>query len=278
MTAVLMMAASPPAFAQSDIAADKGIDVSANRVTVGVGIASVPTYIGARTSEIVPTAAIQGQIAGLSFNSQGTGIFLDAIPDNGKPGWKLQLGPLVQLRLDRNTFVKGSAVESLGKLKEAWEVGGWAGIQKTGVVTSPYDTLSFSASYQRDISGAHGSYVISPSIDYATPLSTKDYVSLSLSADYVGKGFGSYYYDISPDQSVASGLLAYDGADKAGWKDWNASILAAHSLTGNLTHGLKIFANGGYQRILGAYARSPIVDGIGDRNQWSGAIGLGYTF
>ncbi len=276
-------AANAPATASTNaadgVAGDKDdIRIGGDRITVGVGAAFVPSYIGSDTDVILPTAAVQGQISGISFNSQGTGLSVDLVPGSGKPGWKLQLGPVAMLRLDRNSMIRDKAVAAMGKLDKAWELGGWVGIQRTGVVTSPYDTLSASVSWQHDVGSAHGSYVISPSLDYGTPLSKTSYISLSLSADYVGKGFGAYYYDIDAAGSAASGLPVYDGARKAGWKDWNAGLLVAHSLTGNLTHGLGIFATADYARLVGAYRNSPIVSVAGSPNQWSGALGIAYTF
>jgi outer membrane protein len=226
--------------------AQDDIRPAGDRVTFGVGAAFVPSYIGSNTGTIVPTAAVQGHVSGLAFSSQGTSLSVDLVPDNGKPGWKLQLGPVAMLRLDRNGMIKDKAVSALGKLDKAWEVGGWVGLQRTGVVTSPYDNLSASLSWQHDVGNAHGSSVVGPSLDYGTPLSKTSYASVSLSADRVGKGFGAYYYDVDAAGSTASGLPVYGGASKAGWKDWNTSLLAAHSLTGNLTHGLDIFATAGY--------------------------------
>lgn len=255
-----------------------GIDVGADRITVGIGPALVPSYSGSDQYVVVPGIAVQGQVSGIAFNTQGTSLYVDVVPDHGQPGWKVQLGPLVALRLDRNSRISDPAVEALGKLKRAVEVGAWGGIQRTGVVTSPYDTLSIGASWQHDVSGAHGSYIVSPSVSYATPLSRVMYVSLSAGADYVGKSFGDYYYDVTLQGAAASGLRPFRGANKAGFKDWNTSILLAHSLTGNLTRGLGVFATGGYARILGAYGRSPLVRDVGDPDQWNAAVGLAYTF
>lgn len=285
--ALLLIASAAAAYgsnamAQSQIPSASGrpdgLNPGGDRITVGVGVASTPSYVGSDSSTIIPMAAVQGQISGISFNTQGTALYVDAIPSSGKPGWKLTLGPLAAVRLDRTSGINDSAVRALGKLKTAVELGGSVGIQRTGVVTSPYDTLSLSVSYQHDVAGAHSSYVASPEIDYSTPLSEHAYVSLSGSADYVGKGFGRYYYSVDQAGSVASGLPVYAGADKAGWKDWNLSMLAMHTISGNLLHGWGVFATGGYQRLLGAYARSPIVAEAGSPNQWSGAVGVEYTF
>ena len=267
-----------PAMAQDVSGRPDDLKIGGDRISVGIGMASTPDYIGGASSSITPTAAIQGQVSGISFNTQGTAIYIDAVPSSGRPGWKLELGPLAALRLDRTGKLDNPAVRALGRLDKAVELGGSIGVQRTGVVTSPYDTLSFSLSYQHDVTGAHGSYVASPEIDYDTPLSEHAFVSLSASADYVGAGFGRYYYGVDRAGSIASGLPIYPGADKAGWKDCNLSTMAVHSLTGNLLHGLGVFATGGYQRLLGAYRRSPVVADVGSANQWSGALGLEYSF
>jgi len=273
---VLLLMLVQPAAAQ-DLPGDD-IRIGGDRVTVGAGLALVPSYAGARSSVTVPAVAVEGQISGIAFNTLGTTLYVDGVPDRGGPGWKLQAGPLVSLRPDRNGRIRQPEIAALGALRTGRELGGWAGIQRTGVVTSPYDTLSLSASWQRDLGGAHRSYVVSPSLDYSTPLSTRAYASLSLGADYVGRRFGRYYYDVAPAGAAASGLVPYAGAARPGWKDWNMSLLALHSITGNLTHGWGVFASGGYERILDPYARSPIVRSVGSPRQRSEAVGLAYTF
>jgi outer membrane protein len=275
LPAALALVLAPQVHAQD---LPDGVKIGGDRVTIGVGPAAIPSYDGSDDTVVVPSVAVQGQVSGIAFGLQGTTAWADLIPDKGKPGWKLQAGPQFTLRLDRNSLVRDSAVKALGSLDKAWEVGAWAGVQRTGVVTSPYDTFSASVAYAADIGGAHKSYVVSPSLAYSTPLSTKTYASLTLGADYVGKGFGAYYYDISPAGSAASSLSVYDDAGHSGWKDYNGQLLLDHSLTGNLTHGLSVFVDGGYSRLLGRYARSPVVADVGTPNQWAGAAGLAFTF
>lgn len=276
VAAGMALALAAPARAQDSSTPDSA--PRGDRVTLGIGAALVPSYVGSNDMITVPTIVAQGKVSGIAFDLEGTTLYADLIPDDGKPGWKLQAGPQVALRFDRTGLVRDPVVKALGKLNTAWEAGGWLGIQRTGVVTSPYDTLSASITYQADVANAHKSFILTPSFTYATPLSHKAYVSFTAGADYVGRRFGTYYYDIDAAGQAASGLPAYAGADRAGWKDWNASLLAVHSLTGSLTHGLALFASGGYSRVLGAYRRSPIVATAGDPNQWSGAIGLAFTF
>jgi outer membrane scaffolding protein for murein synthesis (MipA/OmpV family) len=269
---------STAAVAQDVSGVPDDVKIGGDRISIGLGLSSTPTYIGSSRNRVLPTLAIQGQMDGYAFNSSGTAFYLDLIRSKGGTGWKPVFGPLLAVRLDRHGHVGDRRVDALDNRRIAVEPGVSVGIQRTGVVTSPYDTFSASVSWQRDVAGAHGSYVVSPELDYDTPLSETSFVSVSASADYVGRGFGSYYYDIGADEAAASGLRPYDGAGRAGWKDWNLSATAVHSVTGMLTHGVGLFATVGYQHILGAYRRSPLVEDIGDANQWSGAIGVEYSF
>lgn len=272
-------AVSREAAAARPASGDAGIDLGKDRITIGIGPAIVPSYIGSDQEIVVPGIAAQGQVGGFAFSVQGTGLTIDLIRDDGKVGWKVQAGPAINVRLDRTTRVRDRQVAALGDLKTAWEPGLWFGIQRTGVVTSPYDTFSFSIGWQRDVAGAYRGGTWSPALSYGTPLSHRSYVSLTAGADHVGRRFGDYYYDVDQAGSAASGLAPYDDAGRrGGWKDWNLGILAERMLTGDLTHGLGLFGSVNYARLLGRYARSPIVADAGSRDQWSYTAGLAYTF
>jgi MipA family protein len=270
------LALAVASFSAAAIAQDA---TDSNQLTIGVGAGIVPSYEGSDDSVIVPGALVRGKVAGFSFFTRGTYAYVDAIPEKGANGWDFELGPVGGVRLNRTRQIKDDRVRALGKLDTAWEVGGWAGIAKTGVITSAYDNLSVRVSYLHDVAGAHGSYVITPAIEYGTPLSQSTYIGLSLSANYVGKGYGRTYFNVSSQGSLDSGLSPYSaGGRKAGFSRVDAGILAAKSLTGDLRKGASIFAIGGYGRLLGRYADSPIVREAGSRDQWMGGLGVAYTF
>ena len=271
LSGALLLAAAP-AFAQEEAPPpDDG-----NTLTIGVGAGFVPSYEGSDDYSLIPAAVVRGKVGGHSFFTRGLQLYLDAIPEPPGPGIDLAIGPVVGVRLNRTSGIKDARVKALGKLDTAYEVGGFVGIGKTGVITSDYDNLSVRVSYLKDVGGAHESHVITPSIEYGTPLSRNAYVGLSLSADFVGDGYADYYYDVTPAGSLASGLATYD-AD-GGFKSWSLSLAGAHSITGDLLGGLGLFAVGAYTRLSGDFADSPIVSTAGSRHQWFGAIGLSYTF
>ncbi|MCF8706781.1 MipA/OmpV family protein [Rhizorhapis sp. SPR117] len=253
------------------------VDLYGDTLTVAVGGAYLPSYDGSDDYVATPGALVRGRVSNIVFFTRGTTFFIDALPDRNDDGWDFEVGPVANLRLDRNSQIKDVQVKALGKFDKAFELGGWIGVAKTGVITSAYDNLSFRVSYLRDMGNVHDSYIITPSIEYGTPLSTTAYVGLSLSADYVGKGYGRTYFGVTPGGALASGLPAY-AVSGSGFKAAHLSAFATKSLTGDLTHGLSIGAGLSYGRILGKYADSPIVAQAGDADQWRGALGLAYTF
>jgi outer membrane scaffolding protein for murein synthesis (MipA/OmpV family) len=279
LLAAASLVAAAPALAQNQTAptGDNAPDTGGNRITIGVGVASLPDYEGADSNDWTPGAVVIGTVKGYDFFTRGTQLYVDLIPDAPGPGTKVELGVIGGVRLDRTNNIDNRQVRALGEIDTAYEVGGFVGIGKTGVITSDYDTLTARIAVVQDVSGTYKSYVVTPQINYTTPLSYSTLVSLGASADYVGKGYGRTYYSVTPLGSIASGLRTYDAAD-AGFKRINLSAFALQSLSGDLRHGFGIGAGVLYGKMLGRYKRSPIVSDVGDADQWAFAGGLTYTF
>lgn len=278
--AALLLAA--PAFAQAQgetpapVIDDEALD--GDSFQVGVGAGYVPSYEGSDDYVLTPVPGIRGRISRINFTLRGNRFSADLIPTPGGPGIDFQLGPIAQLNFNRSrrSTINDPQVERLPDLGVAIELGGYVGVGRQGVITSDYDKLSATVAYVRDVNNVHSSYVVTPSIDYGTPLSTTAYVSLNLSADYVGNGYAGTYFGVTPAGAVASGLPAFTAGK--GWKDWTLGTLGLVSLTGDLTHGLALVGGASYRRLLGDAGRSPVTRIAGSRNQWSGLLGLAYTF
>ncbi len=250
-----------------------------NKLTVAVGAGLAPSYDGSDDYRPIAGALVRGKVDGFSFSARGTRFHLDLLREPEQQQWNLSVGPALSVRLNRTGRIKDAQVKALGQLDTAWEVGGWVGIGKSGVLTSRYDTLSARLTYLKDVGGAHKSYIITPTIDYALPLSEATLLGVSFSVDYVGKGYGRYYYDVTQAGSTFSGLRAYAVAgQKAGFAKLSVGTVLAQSLSGDLSKGWAIFALAGYGRVLGRYAESPIVRDAGNRNQGLGGLGIAYSF
>jgi len=285
MTKIMAIIAAPLAMCSplllhaQDHISPASTETSGNEITVAVGMGLTPSYEGSDDYNITPGILVRGKVAGMPFFSRGTNLHLDVVPNDDEGGWDIGFGPIISARFNRTGRIKDARVKALGKLDPAIELGVWGGIAKTGVITSAYDNLSFRVSVMKDVANGHESTVITPAIEYVTPLSQTTLVGLSLSADYVGKGYGRTYYDIDAAGSAASGLATYSGAgDSSGFSKMSVNLLAGKSLSGDIRKGWALFAVGGYGRILGDYAASPIVKTAGSRDQWLGALGAAYTF
>ena len=262
-----------PASAQEE---EEGIPNDPNSLTIGIGGAYLPSYEGSDDYVASPIGFAFGKVGGFGFATRGTALTLDIIPDDNDAPFAFDLGPLVNLRLDRTSRIKDTRVRALGKLDEAIEIGGWAGVRKQRLLHQ-YDNLGVRLSYQKDVSGEHRSSILTPAVEYQTPVSTKTAVSLSLQAERVGDGYARTYFGITPAGALASGLPAYDV--DGGWKNWRASMLVGQALTGDLRNpALSMFGGVAYSRMLGDFARSPIVSTAGDRDQYFATVGLAYTF
>ena len=270
---------SSPALAQSGPAATPmpSPQEVANKdtLTVGLGGAFVPDYEGSNDYRLLPVGAVRGKVHGITFVSRGAYLYVDLVPSQGK--FSFNAGPLIGARFNSRRNIKDAVVKLLPVRKSAVEAGGFAGVSYSGL-TNPYDTLDFRLDVLHDVGNAHQSTVISPNIDFSTPLSTRTFASLSVGAEFVSKKFADYYYSITPADSLATGrqLPAFNAS--GGMKNWKAGLLLNQSITGNLLHGISVFGYGEYSRLVGDFKRSPIVAQRGSATQWTAAMGLAYTW
>lgn len=264
----------PPPPDNDQLAAEFGGD----SITVGGAGAYLPDYEGSNDYRFAPGPVAIGSIKGFGFSVVGNRISVDLIPNRRGQKIDFQLGPVGVVNFNRGSrkSIDDPRVKALGERDTAIELGGYIGIGKTGVITSPYDKLSVSFSYRHDVSNVHDSGIYQPSVTYQTPLSRKAAVGLFGSAQYTERGYARTYFSITPAESLASGLPVYNA--RKGWKNYNIGGFVAYSVTGNLLHGFKVVAGGTYSRLLNSYSYSPLVRTAGSPNQWLGAVGVAYTF
>ncbi|RXZ30649.1 MipA/OmpV family protein [Sphingomonas desiccabilis] len=245
---------------------------------VGLGAAILPDYEGSDDYSVSPIPAAIGRVSGFNFMLAGNRLSVDLIPDNFGPGIDFQAGPVAALNLNRASTkgIDDDRIKALGKRKAAIELGGYLGIAKTGVITSEFDRVSFSASYRKGVTGAHSAGIFTPTVSYLTPLSTKSIVSVFVSAERAERGYARSYFGINPQQSEDSGLPVFNA--RGGWKNWTLGGAGAVSLTGDLRNGLQAFGGVVYRRMLNDFAQSPVTRIAGDRDQWLGSVGLAYSF
>lgn len=278
--ALLAAVFATPAVAQDEAPPPEQAEVAKEaraRLTIAAGGVWLPDYEGSDENRWSPLPAANGTVAGMSFTVLGNRASLDLIPDVADKTWNLQLGPVAVINLNRTNrdAIADPRVAALGEIDTAVEVGGYAGIGKTGILHD-FDSLSVSLSYRHDVTKIHRTGIFTPSVTYTTPLSTKALVSLFASAEIVEDRYARIYFGVTPAGSVLSGLPVF--TPQGGQKDITFGGMFTHSLTGNLTKGLALVAGGTYKKLVGDFADSPLVAIAGSRHQWTAGAGLALTF
>ncbi len=280
-----VLLAATPAFAQdappNGMMPDRvPLTADPDKETITIAAAGIysPDYEGSNDYALYAAPAVIGSTGGFAFQIAGNRASIDLIPNPKGPRWDIQAGPVAVLDLNRSRLsgISDPRVRALGRRDASIELGGYVGIGKTGVLTSPYDKLSISLSYRKGISGAQRGGVLQPTITYLTPLSTKAFAGIVLTAERAERGYGRAYFDVNAAGSLASGLPQF--TTRGGWKNYSITFGTGYALTGDLTHGIKLGVGGSYGRMLNDFADSPVVAIAGSKDQWLFAAGLGYTF
>ena len=247
-----------------------------DRLTVGVGGLVAPDYEGSNDTVIRPAIGALARFRGHNFAFKGSSLSVDLVPEYADQKFKIVVAPFANLNFDRSDQPRDPVVGLIRKRKVALEMGATVGVTWNGVITSKYDSLTIQVSASHDVGTVSKSYIITPAVQYLTPLSEKSLVGASLSADFVGGRYARYYFGVGPNASAASGLPAF--APSGGLKSASVGMVGAYALGHDLNHGFALGVLLNYERLFGDFARTPLVATRGSRGQFVGALGLGYTF
>ena len=77
---------TPPAATDDD---DSGRDT----LTIGGGVAYLPSYEGSNDYVATPVAALRARVSGIEIMTRGTQLSADLVRDSAGPGWKVMLDP-----------------------------------------------------------------------------------------------------------------------------------------------------------------------------------------
>lgn len=264
-----------PGFAQPADAPLPPPDDGSDNFTIGIGVAAAPSYEGSDNYVATPALVLRGRVSGFSFFSRATALYFDVAREPAGQSTDFLIGPMANLRLDRSSRIRDTRVEALGELDAAVELGGFIGIGRSGLL-NPYDYAQARVDVLHDVAGTHRGFIVTPNVEYGTPLSRSVYVGLGVSADYVSDDFADTYYSVSTAGAARSGLSPYR-AD-SGFKNARFTLIANYALSGDLRHGASLFSVASYSRLFGQFADSPLVREAGDADQLFIGAGLAYSF
>jgi outer membrane scaffolding protein for murein synthesis (MipA/OmpV family) len=266
-----------PAIASAQPAGSGRPPEDRNSLVLGLGGGIAPEYEGADDYGFQPGGVIQGKVDGFDFQVRGPNIYVDLLRDAPESRWNLIAGPVAQVRFERNSRndIADPRVAALGTRDTAVELGGYVGIGRKGFLIPPA-SLTFDLAFVRDVAGAHDSFILTPGVALSSPLSQRSFARLGVTADYVGKGYGRTYFDVAALPNPDA-LPAY-ATRGSGLKSIGTTFLLTQDLGGDNRKGWALFGLAGYKRLLGQYARSPIVRDAGSADQFLGIAGIAYAF
>lgn len=256
-TALLVAWSAPAAAADSNTQSRDVI------VTIGAGPQFLPKYPGADHSTLspMPLGSFRhvGEPITFSAGDQGAGVgILHLLGDKGT----FDFGPVVQFQGARRDKDVGAPVGKVGFTIEA------------GAFVQAYLTRYFRvrAEGRRGVNG-HDAWVGDVSADLVARDGDATIFSIG---PRLRLGDGRYqraYFGVTPAAALATGLAAYR-PDKGGVYAVGASSSLTHQFNG--AWGMRAYA--GYDRLVDQATDSPLVRRYGSRDQFSGGIGITYSF
>ena len=251
-TAALSLLFASPAAAQDG-------EGSGWTLTVGGGAQAYPKFPGADELGFAPMPIVD-------FRRQGTPMPFEA-PDEG---WgfgllgrdrSFNIGPAVQFQRKRRDEDVGAPV---GEVGFTIEVGGFAEIFLA-------DNFRLRGEGRKGL-GGHEGWVGDVAADFVLRDGDRYVFSIGPRARLSDDRYQDSYFGVTPAVALASGLPVHDpegGVHALG-------IVAGLHYMVDRNWGLYTYA--GYDRLIGDAADSPIIRTYGSRHQYSGGLGLFYTF
>ncbi|HEX8641297.1 MAG TPA: MipA/OmpV family protein [Allosphingosinicella sp.] len=254
-----MAAAALAGFAASPAAAqDEGGD-RPWLITIGAGAQLTPEYPGADSLGIAPMPIVGFRREGdpLPFEAPDEGWGFGILGDDSA----IDFGPSVRFRGKRQEEDVGAAVGDVGFTVEAGAF----------VQFFPVRNFRIRAEARQGI-GGHEGLVGDVSADLVIRDRDTYVFSIGPRARFGDGDYHDSYFGVTPAVAAATGLSAFDPDG------------GLHSLgvSAGLTHMLGerwgVYGYGGYDRLVGDAADSPIVRVLGSRDQFSAGLGFFFTF
>jgi outer membrane protein len=243
-----------PAAAQDNAAPDK----EPWRYRVTLGAQAYPQYPGADHLRISPLVNVDRERGSTPFAFEAPDDSFDlALVDRGG----FSIGPVLNWERSRRAKDVGAP---LPKVSFSLEPGTFVSYQAG-------EHFRLRGEVRKGVTG-HKGWIATAGADFIARDGDKWLASLGPRVTWADNRYHDAYFSVTPGDSAATGLAVFDAGSGI------ESVGGAASLLFQLTPhwGLAGFVK--YDRLVGDAARSPIVRQLGSRDQFSGGVGLSYTF
>jgi len=236
---------------------------------VGLGAIYAPDYEGGDDYEanIAPFGRYSWEnnryisLGGTSGTEKAGRLKANVISKDQSNIW--EFGPLLQYRLERDDL-DNSKVDKLKGTDAATEFGAFVGLN-----SGPWQATLTVAT---DVSSEHDGTLVYLNGGYKIPVNNKFTMQLGASLTWASDDFMEEYFGVTGSESAKTGLSKYQAS--SGFKDVGFGVTGHYMF--NKAWGL--LGNVGYTRMLNDAEDSPIVDDVGDENQYEAILAVAYFF
>ncbi|MCC6915593.1 MAG: MipA/OmpV family protein [Rhodospirillaceae bacterium] len=178
-------------------------------------------------------------------------------------GGNLRFGPTVSIDFGRDEDVSAD-LRGLGSVGTSMELGAF--------VAYTQGPMRLRARARHDIVDGHGGGTLRLDAAYTVFQAAPVALGVNVSSTWATGDYMRSYFGISPAQSAASGLPAFDPG--SGFKDVGAEVNANYIFASQWA----VVTNVGYKRLIGGASGSPLVRQRGSANQLAFQTFLVYSF
>lgn len=236
------------------------------QLTLGVGFQHKPDYRGSDSYRIATKEVFFVRYKDLfTIDNTGASINLFRFLED------VSIGPVIRLEGGRKEK-RNEALTGLGNIGTSWELGGF-------VKTNFWDEAVARARFRWGVSG-HEAFLMDLQIsrvlfahDDWRPLLKRDWtIVANLNSTYSGGTYAQKFFGITPEQAAGSGQPAYSLG--AGFRDFGGEL----AFRWEFSDQWSLIVSGRYNRLIGAFANSPLVAIDGSPDQWRVGAIVTYTF
>ena len=236
------------------------------QLTLGFGLQHKPDYIGSDEYRVSTKEVFFIRYEDL-FTIDNTGASLTLLKILGD----ISFGPVVRFESGRKEK-RNDALTGLGNICNSWELVGF-------VKANLWEAAVARARFRWGVSG-HEAFLMDLQLSrimltdaHWAPLMEKSWaIVANVNSTYSGGKYANQFFGITPEQSLTSGRLPYEIG--GGFRDIGGEIVFRWEI--GKRWGLVV--SGRYNRLLGAFADSPLVALDGSSNQWRLTTVVTYTF
>jgi outer membrane protein len=223
-------------------------------LSIGIGPEYRPDYFGSDDFEWIADPEVYVRFRNFVFlDNDGADIALF-----GFSGFSF--GPSLRVVGNRKE-IDNVALTGLGDIDRTLEIGGFA-------ATKFVDRFLVRFKVRKGIVGGHDGLVVDAAGTALLFRYGRLSTSVSANATWVGERYADTYFSVTPAQSLASGLPTYDA--QRGMRDIGGSFNAYVNIGKHWS--LNPYVS--YSYIFDEYAKTPIIEQFGDRNQYRAGFHL----